>query len=49
MGNVGLGVLKANNVELSRNNSVRFQVEPEIGMRVLPMASVRAQPYQRHP
>ena len=47
-GNLGLkvirtlGVLKANNVELSRNNSVSFQVEPEIGMRVLPMTSVRA-------
>ena len=35
-----LEVLKANNVELSRNNTVNFRVEPELGMRVMPMASV---------
>ena len=33
-----LEVIKANNVELSRNNSVSFQVDPEVGMRVMPMA-----------
>ena len=37
-----LRVLKANNVELSTNNSVSFQMEPGVGMRVLSMASVRA-------
>ena len=37
-----LRVLKANNVELSRNNSVSFQVEAEVGMRVLPLAIIRA-------
>ena len=35
-----LEVLKANNVELSRNNTVNFRVEPELGMCVMPMASV---------
>ena len=33
-----LNVLKANNVELSRDNTFCFQVEPDIGMRVMPMA-----------
>ena len=37
-----LEVLKANNVELSRNNSVSYRVEPEVGMRALTMASVWA-------
>ena len=36
-----LRVLKANNVELSTNNSVGFQVEPGVGMRVMPIASIR--------
>jgi flagellar protein FlaH len=36
-----LRVLKANNVELSTNNSVGFQVEPGVGMRVMSMGSIR--------
>ena len=37
-----LRVAKANNVELSRNNSLTFQVEAGVGIRVMPMSSVPA-------
>ena len=37
-----LRVIKSNNIELSRNNSVSFQVEAGVGMRVLSLATVWA-------